>query len=216
MGIGFCFPWQNSLALEKGKISRCLNSPFLPAVKAWLLRENLGRGSVALATSWHVVPPRLLSALNLGCFSSVFPSHPPTAPSVLPPCPLPQGSCCPLAPTSEPSQALVPQGQQEEGGVPSPVPAGFFSPALCTFTGTRSIARGPWVAAPAHPRPPRPRAAAGCPHQGQEGAQALLGPSCGFSSAPSSPGWESLPAGFLAPRVFPLGSVGSPSKAERC
>lgn len=87
------------------------------------------RGVIAL------VPPRLPSALKLGHFSSVFPSHPPTAPSVLPLCPLLQGSCCPLVPPAEPSpgptittipKPLSPRDSKRAERVSSPVPTGFF------------------------------------------------------------------------------------------
>lgn len=66
-------------------------------------------------TSWQAVSPRLLSALKLRRFSSVFPSHPPTAPSVLLPCPLLQGSCYSLAPTAEPSPSPCPPGSARGG-----------------------------------------------------------------------------------------------------
>lgn len=121
MGIGFCFPWQNCLVLEKGKTSSCLNFPFQPAVKAWLLRENLGRGALLWPTSWQVCIESWFS-----WFSSIFPSHPPTAPSVLPPCPLLQGSCCPLAPTPEPSSSPCPPGPARGGRCLFSCPRGLF------------------------------------------------------------------------------------------
>lgn len=131
MGIGLWFPWQNRLVLEKGKPSGSLNIPlfpFLPVVKTRLLRQGLG-GVIAL------VPPRLPSALKLGHFSSVFPSHPPTAPSVLPLCPLLQGSCCPLIPPAKPSpgptittipKPLSPRVSKRGERVSSSVRTGFF------------------------------------------------------------------------------------------
>ena len=77
-------------------------------------------------TSWQVVPPRLLTALKLGCFSSVFPSHPPTTPSVRPPCLLLQGSCCLLAPTSESSPSPCPPGPARGGRCLFSWPRGCF------------------------------------------------------------------------------------------
>lgn len=90
------------------------SSPFpcVPAVKAWLLRESVGRGSIALI-HLQVGTLRLLSALKRGHFSSDFPRHPPLSPSVLLPCPLLQDSCCALILTSDPSPC--PPGPARQG-----------------------------------------------------------------------------------------------------
>lgn len=142
-----------------------------------------------------LVSPRLPSALKLGHFSSVFPVTLPPPPVSSHPVPCSRAAAVPWPHHQSLPQALVPQGQQERGRVSSPWT--YFPSMLFTCTGIL-----PKV--PAHPRPPWP--SAGCPHQDQEGAQAVLGPSCTFSSAPSSPAWKSLLLVDLPPGIFPLGS----------
>lgn len=159
------------MALEKGQISSCVNFPLFPfslQSKPGCSKKAWAEGALLWPTFWQAASPRLLSALKLGRFSSVFSSQPPTAPSVLLPCPQLQAAAVPSPPLQSHPQALFIPGQQEEGGIFPPVPSGFVPSASYTFTGTQRIARGPWVAAPAHPGPPWSGAAGGCPHQGQE------------------------------------------------
>lgn len=125
------------------------------------------------------------------------------------------GSCCPLTPTPEPSPSPFHPGPARGGRHLSSCPLGLCpirfihihgdakdcpgSLGSCSCASWATLVRSRWGLSP----------------PGPGGAQALLGPSCSFSTAPSSPGWKSLPAGVLTPRGFPLGSAGSPFESRR-
>lgn len=124
--MGSVSPGKTIWHWKRGKYPVVSIFPFSLQPKPGCSKKTWAGGALLWPTSWQMVPPRLPSVLELGCFSSVFPSHPPTAPSILPPCPLLQGSCCPLALTSEPSPSPCPLGPAREGRHLFSRPRGLF------------------------------------------------------------------------------------------
>lgn len=136
----FCFPWQNSLVLEKGKISSCLTFPLFlsPCSQSLAALRKPEQGELSPGQLLAGGVTRLVSALTLVGLGQFFP----VTLSLLPvfchiPC---SRTAVPLIPYQSLPPALVPQSQQEGEGLFSPVPPGFFPSSVHTW-GNKGLPR---------------------------------------------------------------------------